>query len=96
MKLSTALAIISYDDDPANEDEFFEEVTAEKIEEQSRWSTFFSQVYKDTRDGTFWEIYWSRGSTECQDEDIEDNLSVSQVYPKEVTTTVYSPERASA
>lgn len=95
MKLSTALAIISYDDDPANEKNFFEKAAEKTIDEQSRWSTFFSQVYKDTRDETFWEIYWSRGSTEYQDEDIKDNLGVTQVYPKEVTTTVYSPERAS-
>jgi hypothetical protein len=75
------------------EQEFYEAETSEEITDQSRWSTFYEQVFKDTRDGTFWEISWSRGSTEQQDFGVED-VSVQQVWPRVVTRTIYvnSPE----
>lgn len=71
-----------------DEQEFYEEVTSSEITGDSRWSKFYEQVFKDTRDGTFWEISWSRGATEYQDNGVED-VSVQQVWPHQVTTTVY-------
>ena len=66
----------------------FTEVTKETIYETSRWRNYYRQVFKYDLDGTFWEASWARGSTEYQDEGIED-FSLVQVEPKEVTTTIY-------
>lgn len=86
MNQELAEAIIKWDDH--EEVEFFEEVTKEEFSDQSRWSTFYYQVWKDTRDGTFWSIVWSRGSTEYQDNGPEDVI-FEQVEPKEVTRIEY-------
>lgn len=63
-----------------------ETVVEEHPTGQSRWSTFYEKVVKD-KDGNYWELSWESGSTEQQEIDFE--LSVTQVYPKEVTTTIY-------
>lgn len=68
--------------------EHFESVTDEEVGGKSRWSTFYSQVWKDTRDGTFWSISWDRGSTEMQDNGIE-NVEVQQVWPYETVVVAY-------
>jgi len=65
----------------------FEEVTQSTIVDQSRWSTQYSQVFQ-YKEGTFWEANWSRGSTEYQDDGVED-LVLLQVEPVEVTVTQY-------
>jgi len=80
-------------DEEHEEQEFFKEITSAEITGDSRWSKFYEQVWQDTRDGTFWEISWSRGATEYQDNGTED-VSVQQVWPREVTRTIYvnSPE----
>jgi hypothetical protein len=72
----------------SEDQEFFTEITTADITGDSRWSKFYEQVFKDTRDETFWEISWSRGATEYQDNGVED-VSVQQVWPHLVTTTVY-------
>lgn len=72
----------------AEDQEFFEEVTDAEITGDSRWSKSYEQVFKDTRDGKFWEITWSRGATEYQDSGVED-VEVAQVWPVEVTVTNY-------
>lgn len=66
----------------------YEEATRENIVSQSRWRTSFKQVFKKTADGTFWELSWSRGSTEVQDEGPED-VEIHEVEPKEVATIQY-------
>lgn len=68
--------------------ETYEEVTKQKITHQSRWYTFFEQVFKKKEDGTFWLLSWRRGSTELQDDGLED-IKIIQVEPKEVTVTIY-------
>ncbi len=73
----------------ADDQEFYEEITSAEITGDSRWSKFYEQVWKDTRDGTFWEISWSRGATEYQDEGAE-NVEVRQVWPKVVQRTIYT------
>lgn len=72
----------------APDQEHYEEITDAERTGGSRWSTFFSQVWRDTRDGTFWKITWSRGSTEYQDEGVE-HVQVAQVWPHQVMQTVY-------
>ncbi len=72
----------------ADDQEFFEEVTSAEITGDSRWSKFYEQVFKDKRDETYWEITWSRGATEYQDNGAED-VEVAQVWPVEVTVTRY-------
>jgi hypothetical protein len=71
------------------EQEFFESVQGPDITGDSRWSKFYEQVFKDTRDGAFWEISWDRGATEYQDEGPE-NVTVQQVWPRQVTRTIYA------
>jgi hypothetical protein len=86
MNKEIAESILKWEDH--DELDFFEEVTEEIMGHKSRWSIFYSQVYKDTRDGKFWELQWSRGATEQQDEGPE-NIQFYQVVPKEVTHIEY-------
>jgi len=89
MKQEVAEAILNFEDHEENE--FFVEIDGtEVIEGQSRWYTTFSSVYEDTRDGTFWKVTWSRGSTEMQDDGPE-NINVQQVRPVIVERTEYQP-----
>lgn len=64
--------------------EDYEPETSEEILFQSRWSTHFSQVFHRVSDHTYWELSWSRGSTEYQDEGAE-NIEFSEVVPQEYT-----------
>ncbi|UFS66953.1 hypothetical protein LO749_20895 [Paracoccus denitrificans] len=73
------------------EPEGIKEVTPEESYMRSRWSTFFRQVVEHVPSGTFWEISWSRGSTEYQDNGIED-MSFRQVWPREVKVVQYHGE----
>jgi len=63
-------------------------VTEPEISYQSRWSTCYSQVFENVVDGTYWKIHWSRGSTEYQDNGIQD-VEFQRVFPKTKTITVY-------
>jgi len=82
---------LSIYEDPVEEvfwnEEEFSCVGAEEIDGRGRWSTSFSQVLK-YKDGTFWRARWQRGSTEYQDEGVED-LTLVQVEPYQVTETRY-------
>lgn len=69
--------------------EDWEEVTEEKMVDQSRWNTYYSQVFKRKEDGTFWEFCWSQGSTEYQECDLD--LTCEQVEPVEITKVEYVP-----
>lgn len=82
MDYATAKAILCEDE------EGYTEVTPSKIVDQGRWKTFYQQVFEKEADGTFWEIFWSRGSTEYQDNGIED-VRCRRVFPKTKTITVY-------
>lgn len=66
----------------------YEPVTTAEITDKSRWNTFYSQVFKKVEDGTFWEAFWTRGSTEYQDNGVED-FDFYEVVPQEITTTIY-------
>jgi len=68
--------------------EDYESVTEEEISYQSRWNTYYSQVFENKVDGTYWRISWSRGSTEYQDDGVQD-IEFQRVFPKTKTITVY-------
>lgn len=70
------------------EAEDYESVTEVEIVDQGRWNTYYSQVFENKVDGTYWRISWSRGSTEQQDEGIQD-VEFQRVFPKTKTITVY-------
>jgi hypothetical protein len=73
------------------EAENYEEVESEVID-MSRWSVHYVGVFKDLRDGSFWETCWSKGATEYQYEqpfEYEDVAEFYQVEPKEVTVVKY-------
>jgi hypothetical protein len=88
MNQQIAEAILNFED--YEEEEFFEEVSELEITGTSRWNTFYSKVFQDTRDNTYWEITWSRGSTEIQDNGAED-IEFRQVKPVNVTVIKYLP-----
>lgn len=70
MNQEIAEAILNWEDH--DDIDHFEKVTNVVITSQSRWSTFYFQIYKDKRDGSHWQLLWSRGSTEQQDQGPED------------------------
>jgi len=43
-------------------------------------------------DGTFWAGEFEEGATEVQEGGFEDDIIFTQVYPHQVTTTVYTTE----
>jgi len=70
----------------------YKEVTSPEITDQRRWSTYFAQVLEHKPTSTFWEISWSRGSTEMQDNGTED-VDVCEVEPYQVTETKYRSKK---
>lgn len=69
--------------------EDFQSVTDATIQDQSRWSIYKSQVFKQKSTGKFFEAYWGEGATEYQDGQNED-WSFTEVEPREVVTVVYN------
>jgi len=69
----------------------YETIVKEYIVDQSRWGTFYEAIFLKKSDKTFWRGSWETGSTECQETDL--GFTMTQVYPKEVLTTVYSTEK---
>jgi hypothetical protein len=69
--------------------EFFERQGKRTITSQGRWDTHYREIYRDTRDNKFYEFTYSIGSTEYQNNGIE-NLCFFEVEPVEVTTIEYT------
>lgn len=71
------------------------EVMQDEISGQRRWSTDHEMVFKF--DGKYYETYYSRGSTECQDEVPyeydEDMIECPEVFPVEKTIIVYEEKK---
>lgn len=65
----------------------FTAVTDENMEDGGRWHNSYDRVFEH-KDGDFYDVSWTRGATEYQDEGV-DNIRVVQVFPKEITVTVY-------
>lgn len=71
--------------------EDWEEVTKE-IEDTSRWSIFYTGVFKHKPSDKLFEVDWSVGATEMQDEspfEYANEVSFYQVEPKEVKVIKY-------
>lgn len=91
--------LIDYDEDEYN-DEWaffsiqsfgFEPETVKEINDIGRWTTSVSKVYKRVADETYWRFSWQEGNTECQEVDFD--LDIEQVYPKQVTKTIYTSKQ---
>lgn len=69
-----------------NEDHENWQLISETIEGQSRWSTHYSGIFKHIPTNKHYEVSYSRGSTEQQDQDLfyEDNIDFFEVEEKEV------------
>ena len=85
MNHELAHALVNWSDH--DEADYFKEITEETIDSKTRWHVHYSQVFKDTRDNTFWKLNWKRGATEYQDDD--DEVNFCQVEPQEVTIIKY-------
>ena len=66
----------------------YESVTEETMENNSRWSIYYSQIFKQKSTGNFFEAYWGSGATEQQEGQMH-NWSFSQVEPFEKTVVAY-------
>jgi hypothetical protein len=63
----------------------YKEIESE-IVDQSRWETWHTSVYE--KDGEFFRVDYSRGSTEYQDEGPQ-NITIQRVEKKEKIIWVY-------
>lgn len=63
-------------------------VTNVKIVDQSRWSVYYEQIFKEVETNKLYKAYWGAGATEYQDGQ-EEYWSLVEVEPKEVIKTIY-------
>ena len=89
------LSIEDFDDIVFGDHIEYETVVKQSITGSSRWHTFYDMVCKNKLDNTYWRIEWKQGSTEMQDEGPEE-ISMVEVEPKEITTTVYVNKKSPA
>lgn len=79
--------------------EYLEEISNRPID-TGRWSVQHRLIFKDTRDGTFWDVGYQVGATESQDESPweydGDEIDCVQVEPVQVITTKYRPVQVAA
>jgi hypothetical protein len=68
-------------------------VIENRIIGKSRWSTQHVVVFRldDQPTDHAWEVHYSRGATECQDEPEPDEYIATLVRAVEKTVTVYEP-----
>lgn len=64
------------------------EKVEETISDTTRWSIYYDVIFKDTETGKYYSSYYSKGSTECQDESPyeyeDDEIECTEVEQKEV------------
>jgi hypothetical protein len=67
------------------------EIISTTLEDNGRWSLFYKRIFKF--EDKFYETYFSRGATECQDESPyeydDDEIDCAEVFPVEKTIIVY-------
>lgn len=96
--LNERLRDIAYDCDGDRADDYddvkdsqFAVTVYNNVTDTDRWSTYYEQVFKIG--DRFFKTYYSKGSTEVQDEypyEYEGEwVEVTEVVPKEVTVTKY-------
>jgi broad specificity polyphosphatase/5'/3'-nucleotidase SurE len=75
---------VVYDNSPD-----WEQASSRTIVDQSRWETFYDQVFKNKTDNKFYQFDWSEGSTEEQDtQAYEYQTEYEPVEVEEVEVTV--------
>lgn len=70
------------------------EIIEDTIVETSRWSEIHSLIFKAPDDGKFYEVSYSQGLTEYQDEspwEYDSEVQGTEVEPREVTVVKYLP-----
>jgi hypothetical protein len=67
--------------------EGFMTVVPKEYLDTSRWSVYCKVIVKELATGKFFGIWFSEPATEQQD--CEPNYDMEEVFPKEVTTTIY-------
>jgi len=71
------------------------ETIKNEIYDTSRWSTWHELIFKEKATGQYFQVTYSRGATECQDEQPweydGDEIDCVWVEPVEVTTIDYKP-----
>lgn len=60
---------------------------SEKLIGQGRWTTTYKIIFK-LKD-KYYKVHVTRGLTEYQDTDYDQDLEFVEVFPKQVVTTVY-------
>ena len=73
-----------------NDEAYF--LIEENIIEQGRWYTLYEYVFKDKKENKFYRTYIRKGSTEYQEDEIDEFLECEEVFPQEVTITKYYPK----
>lgn len=68
----------------------FKEIYVEMVD-SDRWHIYYEKVVEQVSTGNFYELQYGRGATEYQE--WEGDISFVQVYPKEVTTTIYTTDK---
>lgn len=74
----------------------WDEQKGREIVEQGRWNTVYSAIFKHKPTGKFYELCWSQGSTEMQEEhpfEYSDPEPV-EVEEREVTVKKWMPVNA--
>jgi hypothetical protein len=84
MDIETAKAILNFE----YPDDDYVEISIPNITHQSRWYPLYLQNYYNKADNTYWELTWSRGSTDYQD-DVSENIEVFKVERREVPAYIY-------
>lgn len=90
MNEQLALALIY--EDYTVEAALWEPVTEDEMYDQDRWTTSFSRVYRKKGTDEYYNIWWTEGSTEYQDVELEWNFNYGayRVYPYTKVITAYS------
>jgi hypothetical protein len=70
------------------ENEDFVAITDEEMSEGGRWNNSYDQTFEQKSTGKFFNISWTRGATEYQDEGPE-NLRMMEVFKQQVLVTQY-------
>jgi hypothetical protein len=68
---------------------------SDTIEYHGRWEINHKLTFEDTRDNTFWQVFYSLGATENQESEwfgSDDEVKCWKVKPVEKVITVYEPE----
>lgn len=74
------------------------EQISDDVIDNTRWSIISELLFKDTETGKAYQVCYSRGATECQDESPfeydGDMINCTEVEPVEVMKIVYQPVKA--